>query len=137
MDCYSLQNVVLPMSNNVNYNNMSFFNGNLALKSVKFKTQEGGTPYTANWSNSSTCDLSLSVGYYPNSNHTYTSYLIMDNSGNLQTFTNANDFLTFAETLNSKTDIGYKYIENGTPKVAYSSSSTYYGNFWNYKLVYC
>ena len=137
MDCYSLQNVVLPMSNNVNYNKMSFFNGNLALKSIKFQTQEGGTPYTAKWSNSSTCDLSLSVGYYPNNNYTYTSYLIMDNSGNLQTFTNANDFLTFAETLNSKTDIGYKYIENGTTKVAYSSTSIYYGNFWDYKLVYC
>lgn len=52
--CYSLQNIVLPMSNNVIYSSGYLFDYNCSLKSMKFQTQGDGTPYTANWSSSLT-----------------------------------------------------------------------------------
>lgn len=50
------------MSNNVVYITNPFDN-NCAAKSIKFQTQENGTPYTANWSNSITWDLTSNTGY--------------------------------------------------------------------------
>lgn len=138
--CYSLQNVVLPMSNNVAYNSGYIFDYNCSLKSVKFQTQENGTPYTANWSSSLTWNLG-SLGAWADSNtYTYTNYLIMDNSRNVHTFTNAKDFIEYAESLGAWTDIGYKYTANGVEYTKWSTSTNnngYFTRFWSYKLVYC
>ena len=128
------------MSNNVVYNSGYIFDYNCSLKSMKFQTQEDGTPYTANWSSSLTWNLG-SLGAWADTNtYTYTNYLIMDNSENVHTFTNAKDFIEYAESLGAQTAIGYKYTIDEVEYTKWSSSSNnngYFTRFWNYKLVYC
>lgn len=102
------------MSNNVVYTTNPFHDNN-AAKSIKFQTQDDGTPYTASWSNSITWDLTSSTGYSSVGNFwPYTTYLIRDEQENIHTFTNARDFIEYAETLNSPTAIGCKYIDGST-----------------------
>ena len=56
------------MSNSVVYTTNPFYDNN-ATKSIKFQTQEDGTPYTANWSNSITWDLTSNTGYSSQGNY--------------------------------------------------------------------
>ena len=126
------------MGNNVVYT-INPFDNNFAAKSIKFQTQDDGTPYTATWSNSRTWDLTSNIGYSSVGNFwPYTTYLIKDEQENIHTFTNARDFIEYAETLNSPTTIGCKYM-NGVVEEStwYNSSSSRFEQFWDYKLVYC
>lgn len=121
-DCYSLKEFVLPMSNKVVYEGAVYLGSNWSANRFVFHTQEDGTPYTANWSNSSTWDLT-SLGCSNKSEDfastPYFSYYVMVD-GQEVSFDNYNDLVVYCKGLpSSNREFGFKYYgaDGTTPYV--------------------
>lgn len=115
-DCYSLKECVLPMSNNINYTVAANVSGSFSASRFVFHTQEDGTPYTANWNNSLTWNLSESFGTINGINdlsaHTYFAYYVKVD-GQEVSFDNYNDLIVYCKGLPEATggrrEFGFKY----------------------------